>query len=79
MHTKIQKWGNSQGVRIPKSVLSTADFTEGEEVEIVAIEGKIIIEHVKRHKTLKERLKEYDGEYECSEWDTGGPEGLEVL
>ncbi len=50
MHTKIQKWGNSQGVRIPKSVLSTADFTEGEEVEIVAVEGKIIIEHVKRHK-----------------------------
>ncbi len=79
MHAKIQKWGNSQGVRIPKSILSSADFTEGEEVEIIAIEGKIVIEHSKRHKTLKERFKEYNGEYKCSEWNTGSPKGQEVL
>jgi antitoxin MazE len=79
VHAKIQKWGNSQGVRIPKSILSSADFAEGEEVEIIAIEGKIVIEHSKRHKTLKERFKEYKGEYECSEWSTGSPKGQEVL
>ncbi len=79
MLAKIQKWGNSQGIRIPKSILSLVDFDENEEVEILALDGKIVIEHSKRHKTLKERLKNYDGNYQCSEWDTGSPAGREVL
>ncbi len=79
MLAKIQNWGNSQGIRIPKSILSLVDFDENEEVEILALDGKIVIEHSKRHKTLKERLKNYDGDYQCSEWDTGSPAGREVL
>jgi len=79
MLAKIQKWGNSQGVRIPKSILNSAHFSDGEEVEIIAQDGRIVIEHTKRHKSLKERLKDYDGDYQCSEWDTGSPEGQEVL
>ncbi len=79
MLAKIQKWGNSQGVRIPKSILNSAHFSDGEEVEIIAVDGRIVIEHTKRHKSLKERLKGYDGDYQCSEWDTGSPEGQEVL
>ena len=79
MLAKIQKWGNSQGIRIPKSILSLVDFNENEEVEILVLDGKIVIEHSKRHKTLKERLKNYDGNYQCSEWDTGSPAGREVL
>jgi len=79
MIAKIQKWGNSQGIRIPKSILTSADFNENEEVEIVAIDGKIVIEHVKKHKTLKERLENYDGDYQCSELDAGSPVGQEVF
>ncbi len=79
MLAKIQKWGNSQGIRIPKSILSSAEFAENEEVEIIAIDGKIVIEHAKRHKSLKERFKDYDGEYQCTESDTGSPVGQEVL
>ena len=79
MLAKIQKWGNSQGIRIPKSILSSAKFNENEDVEIIALDGKIIIEHVQRHRTLKERFEDYDGDYECSEWDTGSPTGQEVL
>ncbi len=79
MLTKIQKWGNSQGVRIPKSILSLGNFTENEEIEIIALDGKIVIEHSKRHKTLKERFENYDSNYQCSEWNTGSPVGREVL
>jgi antitoxin MazE len=79
MLAKIQKWGNSQGVRIPKSILSSAAFAEDEEVEIIAFDGRIVIEHAKRHKSLKERFKNYKGDYQCSEWDTGSPVGREVL
>lgn len=79
MLARIQKWGNSQGIRIPKSILSSASFAEDEEVEIIALDDHIIIEHAKRHKSLKERLKNYNGDYQCSEWDTGSPVGREVL
>ncbi len=79
MHAKIQKWGNSQGIRIPKSILSIADFSENDEVEIIIVDGKIVIEHSKKHLTLKERLKNYNGDYKCSEWDTSTPVGREVL
>lgn len=79
MLAKIQKWGNSQGIRIPKSILSSAAFSDDEEVEIIALDGRIVIEHAKRHKSLKERLKDYDGDYQCSEWNTGSPVGREVL
>jgi antitoxin MazE len=43
MKAIIQKWGNSQGVRLPKSVLEEAMFRPNEEVDIVAEENKIII------------------------------------
>ena len=79
MLAKIQKWGNSQGIRIPKSILASADFNENEDVEIIVVDGKIVIEHVKKHKTLKERFENYDGNYQCSELDTGSPVGQEVL
>ena len=79
MLAKIQKWGNSQGIRIPKSILSSAAFEENEEVEILALDGRIVIEHSKRHISIKERLKDFDGDYKCFEWDTGSPAGREVL
>jgi len=79
MIAKIQKWGNSQGVRIPKSILNSAHFSENEDVEIIVVDGRIIIEHTKRHKSLKERLENYDGDYKCSELNTGSPVGREVL
>ena len=79
MLAKIQKWGNSQGIRIPKTILDSAHFSTDEELDVTVVEGKIILEPANRHKTLKERLKNYDGDYKCSEWDTGEPVGREVL
>lgn len=43
MRTKIQKWGNSQGLRIPKSVLDAAGFTVGQEVEIQPGSRRILL------------------------------------
>lgn len=34
MSTTIQKWGNSQGIRIPKSILDILHWKEDEEVEL---------------------------------------------
>lgn len=43
MSAKIQKWGNSLGIRIPKSVIEKANLDENSEVEIENKDGAIII------------------------------------
>jgi len=54
MQTKIQKWGNSQGIRLPKKILEYTHIRIGEAVSISAVDGKIIIE------TVKEAHGKYD-------------------
>ena len=79
MYGKIQKWGNSQAIRLPKTVLEEAALYENDNVEIKVQEGSIVITPTnRRHKTLKERIAGYDGKYPSNEWDTGKPKGKEV-
>ena len=79
MYTTIQKWGNSHAIRLPKGILEVAALHENDAVEITAEKNYIVIKRVnKGHKTLEERVAENKGEYKCSEWDTGKPQGKEV-
>ncbi len=78
MYTTIQKWGNSQAVRLPRAILEMAEIHENDRVKIKVENGMIIINPVKKHKTLEERLAGYKGDYQCSEWNTGKPLGKEV-
>ena len=79
MYTTIQKWGNSQAVRIPKGILEMADLHENDKVEVAADNHQIIISRVaKKHKSIEERLKGYNGNGECKDWDTGITKGKEV-
>lgn len=41
---RIQKWGNSQGLRVPKPLLKAGGFVVGEEVQVFAEAGRIIIQ-----------------------------------
>jgi antitoxin MazE len=77
--TSIQKWGNSQAVRLPKSILELAGLHENDRVEIKVQDGNLIIIPVKKHKKLAERIAKYQEDYRCAEWDTGKPTGKEVL
>lgn len=81
MNATIQKWGNSQAIRLPKSILATASMAEHESVEIVAEKNTIIIKKIPRpgHRTLKERLDGFGGAYVFEEWDTGPAVGRERL
>jgi len=79
MYTTIQKWGNSQAVRLPKGLLEAASLQENDKVELVAESDCIIIKRTsKKHRALAERVADYTGEYLCSEWGTGLPQGNEV-
>ena len=44
MQTKIQKWGNSLAIRIPKAFIKEAHVAYGTSVDLSVSDGKIIIE-----------------------------------
>ena len=48
MVTKVQKWGNSQGLRLPKKLLEDAHISLGDDVDVTTQDGVIIIAPVKR-------------------------------
>lgn len=76
----IQKWGNSQGIRIPKAFLEAVGMGENDLVEINRDDDNIVITKIKEKKglTLEDIFKDYDGEYETEEFDWGSPAGKEV-
>lgn len=79
MNTSIQKWGNSQGVRIPKMLLEAVKWSENEEITIKVDDEKLILEKAKKEKkSIMELFENYDGEYKTNEIDWGEPEGKEV-
>jgi antitoxin MazE len=80
MQSTIQKWGNSQAVRLPKAMLEIARLAENERVQILAEPDKIIIKKAgeRKHRTLSERLEGFDGGHAGQEWDAGSPAGREA-
>ncbi len=62
MEVKLQRWGNSNGIRIPSVILKTLNLKPNDMVEIKENDDKIIISKLKnKHITLKERIKQYKG------------------
>ena len=47
MTTKIQKWGNSLGVRIPKEVIKKAKLKVGKSVSVKNVGNFIVITNAK--------------------------------
>ena len=67
MITTIQKWGNSQAVRLPKAVLESLMLQENDQVEILADVDNdyIVIRKTQRKrrskKSLEQSLEEFFG------------------
>lgn len=79
MLTNIQKWGNSQGIRIPKSVMSELDFSSEQPVELIVEDGKLIIKKAKSpRRNICELFADYTGDAPCGEIDWGEKVGNEV-
>ncbi|MBU0469120.1 MAG: AbrB/MazE/SpoVT family DNA-binding domain-containing protein [Candidatus Omnitrophica bacterium] len=79
METKIQKWGNSQGLRFPTSILKEADMRIGETVELKVRNGNIVIRSVsiKKKYKLEDLLSKLPENYRSSEIKWGKPSGRE--
>ena len=63
MYATIQKWGNSQGLRIPKALLDAVGLKEHDRVELVQKDDGINIRRASSipHRTLEERLTAFYG------------------
>ena len=79
IETAIAKWGNSIGVRIPRSVAEQAKLHEGDQVS-VQIEGPgiIVIRAAKKEVTLDNLVSQITPKNRHGETDWGGPQGHEV-
>ncbi len=62
MEVKLQKWGNSDGIRIPSTFLKNLNLKTNDIVLLEQVDDKIIITIPKKKKiSLKERFNQYNG------------------
>ena len=79
MQTQVKAWGNSQGIRISKDILREANISVNDVLEVKVVNGQIWLTKPFRHKTLEERVAEFDGKLNLDgEFDWGEPSGREV-
>jgi antitoxin MazE len=70
MTAKISKWGNSQGLRMPKDIMDSLHLQVGDNVNITMLDGKVIIEPMKKdilNYDLNELISKIPTNYKASE------------
>jgi antitoxin MazE len=79
MIARIQKWGNSLALRIPKTFATEAGLAEDVRVELTLLDGKIVVNPVAGESvTLDELLRGIKRNNLNGEWDTGASVGKEL-
>ena len=79
MKTRVQKWGNSLAMRIPKLFASEVGLNPNSSVEMSLKDGKLIVmPTVKPKFTLKQLLAQVTEENLHHEVDTGPAVGSEA-
>jgi antitoxin MazE len=78
MVSKVQQWGNSQGVRLPKTVLDLAHIAVGDEVEIIVDDHQILVRKVPSAKyDLDDLVSRIPKGFKAKEVNFGSPVGKE--
>ena len=81
MVTRVQKWGDSQGLRLSKELLSAAHIAVGDVVDLALQEGSIVVTPVRRVRgalDLEQLVAAIPKGYKPGEADWGPPVGGEV-
>ena len=80
MVTKIQKWGNSQGLRLTRQILEDAHISVGDEVDVTFRDGMLVIalrKPARGKQSLEELVSRIPENHESGELDWGKPAGRE--
>ncbi|HUJ96437.1 MAG TPA: AbrB/MazE/SpoVT family DNA-binding domain-containing protein [Terriglobales bacterium] len=75
---QVTKWGNSQGVRLPKAVLEQAQVKEGDELIVRVEDGRIALEPAQTIPTLTQLVSRITPKNRHKAEDWGKPQGNEV-
>lgn len=79
MRAKVQRWGNSLAVRIPKSFADEVGLSAGAAVEMRLVEHGLLVEPVPvAAPNLEELLARVTAENLHGEVDVGPPQGSEA-
>jgi antitoxin MazE len=79
MKARIQKWGNSLALRIPKALATEVGLAEDVPVELSILRGRIVVNPAPSEPaSLKELLRGITPENLHGEWETGPATGNEL-
>ena len=79
MNTKVQKWGNSLGIRIPISITKSLNIKANTSIQIKIEGDKIIMQPVKNIEyDLKELIGQINESNRHDEQEWGNPVGNEI-
>ena len=81
MVTKVQSWGNSQGLRLTKQVLADAQISVGDDVDVAVRDGVIVVTPIKQTRkkiSLRTLVARIPKDYKPEEVEWGKPVGREV-
>jgi antitoxin MazE len=79
MKTRVQKWGNSLALRIPKSFAEEAGLRADAAVELSLVEGALVVQRITPDPlTLDQLLLGITDDNMPRDWDTGPAVGKEL-
>ena len=80
MEARLQKWGNSDGIRIPSSILKSLKLKTNDTVELTVQDNQIIIKKSEKSKeiSLKEKFAKYKGQNLAKDFTWDKPKGKEL-
>jgi antitoxin MazE len=76
--TQVSKWGNSLGLRLPKSIAREAQLDEGDTVDVLVDNGTIVIRPSRPRYTLDELVGGINARNRHDATDWGRPRGRET-
>ncbi len=78
MKTRVQKWGNSLALRIPKAFAEEAGLRANAAVELSVVDGGLVVQPLTAAPTLKQLLRGITDDNLPGEWDTGPATAKEI-
>ncbi len=78
MRSRVSKWGNSLGVRIPRVAAEQAGLQEGADVEIKVSGNNLVVARAQRRYSLDELVSRITSRNRHDGIDWGRPVGREI-
>lgn len=79
MEIILQKWGNSNGIRIPNVIIKSLNLKTNDKLTIEEDGDRIVIsKSINKNISLEERFKNYKGNNLAKDFDWDEPRGKEI-